>query len=357
MTVTVIIEDLEPQRLVVQLDPIAELAAFLHALLHPDHHPLAAKAREQIYAAGSDWILGRLRSWESFFGPIRTRFLLPMKLEGSLVLPFEERILQLEQLPLEQFARMTAMSLADESRSFDGENPLHRPDDFLAELKRHVRPRVALGKQIMSDPESVRQRLITFLEDTHSARFVHEWNAHLPRLVDAAETMRAEIAEHGVDALEKVSTTTMLEPDPKRIVLDKLNRARFDPAPHGVILLPSHFASPHLIAKYDRTHPLVLQYSISDREVERLGQVKHRLQALQDDARLEICRHVSRVPMTTLDLAIELQMTQPQVSRHLRALRETNLVHRERRGQHVYYSLNTLALEALGQSVIAVMQR
>ena len=357
MAVTVVVEGLAPEQFVVQVDPIAELAAFLHALLQPDHHPVAAQAREQLYAAGTDWIIGQLRTWECFFGPIRTRFLLPMRLTGPLVLDFEDRVRELEQMPIALFASMAARSLVDESRTFDGENPLTRPDLFFAEIKRHVRQRTVLAEQIVSDPETVRSRLVTFIEDAHSTRFLHEWNAHLPRLIESAEGMQDGLAEVGIEALTRVSPTTILEPDPKRLVLDKLNRARFDPSPHGMVIVPSYFAKPHLIAKYDRRRPLVLQYAIGDGDAERLSQVQRRLQVLQDEARLEICRHVSRVPMTTLDLSIEMQMTQPQVSRHLRALRETNLVLRERRGSHVFYSLNTLVLEALGQSVIKVMQR
>jgi len=46
-------------------------------------------------------------------------------------------------------------------------------------------------------------------------------------------------------------------------------------------------------------------------------------------------------PKTVGDLAEKTKQSQPLVSQHLRVLKETGLVQDERRGQEVFYTLNT----------------
>ncbi|MGW6597494.1 ArsR family transcriptional regulator [Streptomyces sp. NPDC055036] len=60
--------------------------------------------------------------------------------------------------------------------------------------------------------------------------------------------------------------------------------------------------------------------------------------------------------MTTLDLAARLSMTRPQVSRHLRALRDLGLVRAERSGRFVHYGLDLSAVERIGQDVVRALQ-
>jgi DNA-binding transcriptional ArsR family regulator len=43
---------------------------------------------------------------------------------------------------------------------------------------------------------------------------------------------------------------------------------------------------------------------------------------------------------TVSELVAFVQMSQPAVSQHLKTLKETGLVSDERKGQHVYYSVN-----------------
>jgi DNA-binding transcriptional ArsR family regulator len=50
-------------------------------------------------------------------------------------------------------------------------------------------------------------------------------------------------------------------------------------------------------------------------------------------------------------------MSAPQVSRHLRRLREAGLVHTHRRGSVVYYQLDTAAVERLGPDLLSVLYR
>ena len=58
-----------------------------------------------------------------------------------------------------------------------------------------------------------------------------------------------------------------------------------------------------------------------------------------DSTRLKIMWALSRERMCVCDLAVLLGMTKSAVSHQLKSLRLTNLVHNEKEGKNVYYSL------------------
>lgn len=61
--------------------------------------------------------------------------------------------------------------------------------------------------------------------------------------------------------------------------------------------------------------------------------------ALADPSRILIIYALSEHPYTVTDLAAELNISQPTTSRHLKVLRERSLVHANRQGPSVEYSL------------------
>lgn len=63
-------------------------------------------------------------------------------------------------------------------------------------------------------------------------------------------------------------------------------------------------------------------------------------EALASNPRRQILAYLSETELTTSDLAQRFDMSTPAVSRHLSVLEGAGLVHSERRGQFVYYSLN-----------------
>ena len=68
---------------------------------------------------------------------------------------------------------------------------------------------------------------------------------------------------------------------------------------------------------------------------------------------LEICRHLINEQCTTTELAWRTGMTQPQVSRHLRRLREAGLVVSARHGRTVQHRLQTSRLYGIGYDLVA----
>ena len=78
--------------------------------------------------------------------------------------------------------------------------------------------------------------------------------------------------------------------------------------------------------------------------------------ALGDPKRLLILYALEQGPLCVNELVDALQLTQPTVSRHLRVLRERELVHTERRGTAIFYSLADRRLLAAVDLLRAVLQ-
>lgn len=71
--------------------------------------------------------------------------------------------------------------------------------------------------------------------------------------------------------------------------------------------------------------------------------------ALSDDTRREILRLLQQGDLSAGEIADHFPITKASISHHLSALRSAGLVQDERRGQNIYYSLNTTVFqEALG---------
>lgn len=60
---------------------------------------------------------------------------------------------------------------------------------------------------------------------------------------------------------------------------------------------------------------------------------------LSDPTRILILYKVAQSPSNVSDLAAELNVSQPTVSRHLKVLRDRQMVVSQREGQSVFYSL------------------
>ncbi len=72
-----------------------------------------------------------------------------------------------------------------------------------------------------------------------------------------------------------------------------------------------------------------------------LEQAAQTLKLLGDKTRLTILGLVKNGECCVCEFVEVLQMSQPSVSQHLRKLRDAGLVKEQRRGQWIFYSLNT----------------
>lgn len=67
--------------------------------------------------------------------------------------------------------------------------------------------------------------------------------------------------------------------------------------------------------------------------------------ALSDNTRRKILDLLKEKDMTAGDIADYFQITKPSISHHLSILKQAGLVTDERKGQFIYYSLNTSVVE------------
>ncbi|WP_177217948.1 autorepressor SdpR family transcription factor [Paenibacillus algorifonticola] len=69
--------------------------------------------------------------------------------------------------------------------------------------------------------------------------------------------------------------------------------------------------------------------------------------ALSDPTRRTILDLLKERDLTAGEIADHFQMTKPSISHHLSLLKQAELVSDERKGQHIYYSLNTTVFQDL----------
>jgi ArsR family transcriptional regulator, repressor of sdpIR and other operons len=78
--------------------------------------------------------------------------------------------------------------------------------------------------------------------------------------------------------------------------------------------------------------------------------------ALSDETRREILKMLRRGPRTSGQIAEQFHSSWPTISRHLAVLREGDLVITERKGQEIYYELNTSVFQDLVQHLMEWVQ-
>ena len=79
--------------------------------------------------------------------------------------------------------------------------------------------------------------------------------------------------------------------------------------------------------------------------------------ALADDTRRDILEYLRSGPRTSGEIADQFHSSWPTISRHLSVLRAGGLVAAERRGQAIYYELNTSVFEDLVQHLMGWVRR
>jgi ArsR family transcriptional regulator, arsenate/arsenite/antimonite-responsive transcriptional repressor len=67
--------------------------------------------------------------------------------------------------------------------------------------------------------------------------------------------------------------------------------------------------------------------------------------ALADPTRREILRLLGQSDMTAGELAQRFDMAKPSMSHHFSVLKEADLIRSRRRGQQIWYSLNTTVVQ------------
>ncbi|CAL9421482.1 hypothetical protein SUDANB105_01853 [Streptomyces sp. enrichment culture] len=347
MSVVFVLEGAAPDRFTVVVSPLAELAASLHVLTEHAHHAGHAPWAEETTRAAPAAFRAGLRRFAPLWTPLRWRGFYP-----GLDAP-------LAALPVDRFAELTAYACASGYRGFDFGRVLHDPAQagvLRQSASALPEPHSALAEALLDDPERLRADVLAFLDLCRGVFFDELWARTEPVLARAAHRVRARLADEGpTAALLSLSPSSARLDKPARVVLDKVHHAVVSPARTPVLLIPTRYGAPHLLVKDEPGPAPVVHFPVDAPEI-GVTLARSRMLALTDPRRVRLCRLIARQAMTTADLADRLSMTRPQVSRHLRTLRELGLVRVERNGRHVHYGLDLTAVERLGRDVATALQ-
>ena len=357
VAITVILQGATADRCAVQVSPLAELCAALHALEEAEHHPAS---RDWVAAAraGAPELLAEAAGWAPLWGSLRARYFYPLDARGERTL--DDELAVVGDLPPRSFAAMSVEAIIDRDRTLPYDRVLDDPDArarFLEHARRFSARRLALATRLTEDPDGCRAALLAFLRAFADRAFAVEWARVRPPLRDDAERRRRDLRRRGPGVIGEVTATAQERHGPHRVVFDKLYQAMARVGADPCLLLPSAHVGPHVVIKHAAGLPVVIQYAAGDLPETPFEEVNRRLRALSDPGRMQLSRALLRGRRTTVDLAHYTGMSEPQVSRHLRRLREAGLVRTSREGRLVFYELDADAVRAIGADLIAALWR
>ncbi|WP_185223290.1 autorepressor SdpR family transcription factor [Parageobacillus thermoglucosidasius] len=73
--------------------------------------------------------------------------------------------------------------------------------------------------------------------------------------------------------------------------------------------------------------------------------MNHVYKALADPTRRDILNLLKNKDLTAGEIADHFRISKPSISHHLNLLKQADLVHAEKKGQYIYYSINTTVLQ------------
>lgn len=79
--------------------------------------------------------------------------------------------------------------------------------------------------------------------------------------------------------------------------------------------------------------------------------------ALSDKTRRQILELLKESDLTAGEIADNFQMSKPSISHHLNILKQAELIIDEKRGQYIYYSLNTTAFQEITKWLFDLRQK
>ncbi|MQA05737.1 MAG: metalloregulator ArsR/SmtB family transcription factor [Streptosporangiales bacterium] len=358
MAITLVLEGAADDRCIVRLSPIAELSAALHALNEIDHHPRSHEWADLVRRTVPGALLDQVRAWAPLWGSLRARFLMP--LDDGPQRTLAKEISDIETLGERHFVAMCAEAIVDRDRTVryerlgDDRSAVQRFRDRARQLSA---TRLTLAEKLLADPGSLRADVVGFLRAFARYAFDEEWEAQRPLLMREARQRAREVERRGLGVLTSLSKTVHECNRPRRVVFDKLYDGSARIADQVCLIVPSVHVRPHVAIKHNAGLPIVVQYPVGGTNEVTYDLVRTRMLVLSDPIRIRMCRWILREPHTTSDLARRMGMSQPQVSRHLRRLRDAGLVRTWREGRLVFYALDPAPIDNLGSDLVDALRR
>ncbi|GAA2413608.1 DUF5937 family protein [Streptomyces glaucosporus] len=369
MSVIIDVTGLPDERIVFAPSPLAELGAALHVLSEPAHHPWLHGWTTTTLAGLAPDLADRLAQADVLWRSTRSDVLLPIGPRPGDTLAEELDIL--DRLDDERYVRAALEINCSSDYDSEGPSPLADPAARRRALDRAAARgprRLEFARSLLADPPAVRAWIRRLLEDCDQAFFADLWQrTHGALAADARH--KTELLRHRglAGALAASSPAIALEEDARgrRVVVDKLTdgaTTATDPAAgEGLVLVPTALGRPHLVVLHAPHRRPVVQYPVASPDL-RAGPgsvelMQRRLEALAHPVRVRLCRSLARAPYTTGELADGLGITAPEVSRHLKVLRQAGLLTARRHGRYVQYRLDVTVVARLGGDFLEAVLR
>ncbi len=124
-----------------------------------------------------------------------------------------------------------------------------------------------------------------------------------------------------------------------------------------IVLFPSLFVSPQNVFELSQDR-LLMSYSVPPGVYLRRDtlmppeQLSRLLKTLADETRLKIMKLMMQDRQCTQGLAVELNLAEPTISRHLKLLREADLIASSKEGNYIYYNLRLERIAELHMKIL-----
>lgn len=362
MTVTLVVGEQPEAAVSFGVSPLAELTAALHALAEPGHHPSHEVWVRRVSETIDPVLRGRCATFSPLWSTYRARFLLPGPL--GLGRSLRQEIAAIETLEDDRFILFSAWAISGGYTGRTLENVITRPA-AQQQLRRRAAARgqasVALADRLLADHAEFRADLVRTLVAAARGFFTREWNAVSKDLADAARLYRATARTQGMTAaLQTVSAPSSLLSRPTRIRVDQLHRGTINLDEQQLLVVPSALGRPHRLIKHEGGWPAILQCPLpaeASNEPMYLAVIRQRLAVFSEPTKIAIARALAHESLPTVELARRFDCTAPQMSRHLRTMRDAQLVSVTRRGKYVLYRLDLPQIARLGPDLLDALLR
>jgi DNA-binding transcriptional ArsR family regulator len=343
MTVRVRIPMDATDRVSFALSPFMEAFWSLHVLRHPGRHPFHQNwVLEASKRLGADGLDRELREFAFAFrgSPTSCGVPLPNVALGS----FTDELARFRQATTAEAARFFSRSFYQGREEIGATDcvPPQVAERLLAHAKA-IRASVDLAKRALASPRETLAEFAELIERYWHATFMERWTFRVDRLQREAREDERQVARGLADFLRRLPLDVRLDPSGDGFTIDR-------PHDHEVtigegdrlVFTPSVYVMPHVRVSCERPGIVAIAYP-SAHEVEFVAPVPPpdhlltALEALADDTRLRMLRHMSDAPKTTQALSALVHAAPATVSSHLRKLEAAGLVTSDRDGHFVVY--------------------
>ena len=335
--------------------------AVLHAMAEPDHHLEARSSLAAISGSVDEMYIREFNFLSPLWARFRCRLFFPMTARS---LRLEEELEAVASLPNYAFVWLTAEGVQGMRGPVPSvEKLLHDSPErrqFLEYCLSRSNARHDLATELLTDPSSLRQRLLRFLEDTNRRFFQREWKLVRDEIREAVDFHRHKTTMHSSgEALARLHYSAEYNASRNEIRFDKLQQYSTSLNNRTVIAVPSVRIGPHLTVKWEPNLPVIIHFPLRPVSAEPLGTkgMRRRLAALNSESRLELFRHLVGEPITTSELASRMNQPPAQISRELRVLRDSDLLVSERRGKLVFHRIDIDKIVHLGSDLLSIILR